>query len=120
MTDVLIFVQYFRLGTQIADVLASFDYSADFPETADDLIAAISNDTQLIILDLDDEQVVKTDLINGIREKANELPIAGFMAQIRKADHNAAKEAGCHWIFTRSSFVKNLKSLLSRGLPEQS
>ena len=118
MAEVLVFVHYFRLGTQIADVLATFDYATDFPETAENLISSISEQTRLIILDLDDPHVMTTDFVAQIRSKSSELPIAGFMAQIRKGDHDKAKPAGCHWIFTRSSFVQNLKSLLSLGLPE--
>jgi CheY-like chemotaxis protein len=119
MAEVLVFVHYFRLGTQIADVLATFEYAADFPETTDTLISSITDKTRLIILDLDDPQVEATDFVAQIRSESRELPIAGFMAQIRKGDHDKAKAAGCHWIFTRSSFVQNLKSLLSHGLPEQ-
>ncbi|MFQ6608731.1 MAG: hypothetical protein ACE5EE_09370 [Fidelibacterota bacterium] len=119
MSDIIVFVQSFRLGTQIAEVLARFEFSVDFPETVEALVAEVSNNTRLIILDLDEEKEANFELIAQIRKIAPDVPIAGFLAQIRKADHDAAKVAGCHWIFTRSSFVQNLKSLLIHGLPEQ-
>jgi len=115
MFKVMIFVGDFELGTRIADVIVAHGKEPIFP--ADQVLfdITISEDTVLVILDLNNHKYEPLNLIKKIRENYPDIPIVGFLTQVQKHLLIEAKEAGCDWVLPRSSFVQNLPTILEKG-----
>lgn len=115
MSEVVIFVRDFELGTRIAKVISANGKEPVFPAGQENFENNISEETQLLILDLNDDRYKPIELIGTIRKKYPDLPVIGFLSQVQKRLHNEAREAGCAWVLPRSSFVKNLSTILEKG-----
>jgi len=115
MSNVVVFVRDFELGTRIADVVVAHGKEPVFPMDHGPIDQNLSEDTVLVILDLSDSKYHPLDLIRTIRENYPDLSIVGFLSQIQKRLLTEAREAGCTWVLPRSSFVQNLPTLLEKG-----
>ena len=113
MTDILLFVKNFRLGTKISEALTDQNMSVKFAEGERFGLSQINDDTQLVILDLDDSVFQTVAFVAGIRNMNKNMKIAGYMKVIHKETYERLKAAGCDIILPKSSFVKNLHTLIS-------
>jgi len=113
MTDILLFVKNFRLGTKISEALTDQNMSVKFAEGERFGLSQINDDTQLVILDLDDSVFQTVAFVSGLRNMNKNMKIAGYMKVIHKETYERLKAAGCDIILPKSSFVKNLHTLIS-------
>jgi len=113
MTDILLFVKNFRLGTKISEALTDQNKSAKFAEGERFGLSQINDDTKLVILDLDDSVFQTVAFVSGLRNINKTMKIAGYMKVIHKETYDRLKAAGCDIILPKSSFVKNLHTLIS-------
>jgi len=113
MTDILLFVKNFRLGTKISEALADQNMSVKFAEGERFGLSQINDETQLVILDLDDSVFQTVAFVSGLRNMNKNMKIAGYMKVIHKETYERLKAAGCDIILPKSSFVKNLHTLIS-------
>lgn len=112
MTDILLFVKNFRLGTKISEALTDQNMSVKFAEGERFGLSQISDETQLVILDLDDSVFQTVAFVAGLRNMNKNMKIAGYMKVIHKETYERLKAAGCDIILPKSSFVKNLHTLI--------
>jgi hypothetical protein len=113
MTDVLLFVKKFQLGTKISETLTDLNVSVNFAEGERFGLSAINDDIKLVILDLDDSVFQTVAFISGLRNINKKMKIAGYMKIIHKETYDRLKAAGCDIILPKSSFVKNIHTLIS-------
>lgn len=113
MSDILLFVKNFRLGTKISEALTDLDQSVKFADGEKFGLSAINYDTKMVILDLDDSVFQTVAFVSGLRNMNKELKIVGYMKTIHKETYERLKSAGCDMILPRSSFVKNIHTLVS-------
>ena len=113
MTDILLFVKNFHLGTKISEALTDQNMSVKFAEGERFGLSQINDDTELVILDLDDSVFQTVAFVSGLRNINKNMKIAGYMKVIHKETYNRLKAAGCDIILPKSSFVKNLHTLIS-------
>ena len=112
MTDILLFVKDFRLGTKISEALTDQDKSVKFAEGERFGLSQIDDDTKLVILDLDDSVFQTVAFVSGLRNINKNMKIAGYMKVIHKETYDRLKAAGCDIILPKSSFVKNIHTLI--------
>lgn len=113
MSDVLLFVKKFQLGTKISETLTDLNVSVEFAEGEHLGLSQINDDTKVVILDLDDSVFQTVAFISGLRNINKNMKIAGYMRIIHKETYDRLKAAGCHIILPKSSFVKNIHTLIS-------
>ena len=113
MTDILLFVKNFRLGTKISEALTDQNMSVKFAEGERFGLSQINDDTQLVILDLDDSVFKTVAFVAGLRNMNKNMKIAGYMKVIHKETYERLKAAGCDIILPKSSFVTNIHTLIS-------
>ncbi len=112
MSEVVLFIHDFQLGTAISDILTRQDKTVAFAEGSDRWLAAVQPDTQLCLIDLDDKDFGDSLLVRQIRAAKPDLKIVGYLAHRMKDTHDKMKAAGCDLILTRSSLSKNIPSLI--------
>ncbi|NHZ86253.1 MAG: hypothetical protein GWP19_10285, partial [Planctomycetia bacterium] len=76
-------------------------------------ISQIDDNTKVVILDLDDSVFQTVAFISGLRNINKNMKIAGYMKIIHKETYDRLKAAGCDIILPRSSFVKNIHTLIA-------
>lgn len=113
MPDILLFVKNFRLGTKISEALTDQNMSVNFAEGERFGLSQINDDIKLVILDLDDSVFQTVAFVSGLRNINKNMKIAGYMKVIHKETYDRLKAAGCDIILPKSSFVKNLHTLIS-------
>lgn len=113
MSDVLLFVKKFQLGTKISEVLTDLNVSVEFAEGERLGLSQINEQTKLAILDLDDSVFQTVAFISGLRNINRNMKIVGYMRIIHKETYDRLKAAGCTIILPKSSFVKNIHTLIS-------
>ena len=113
MSDILLFVKNFRLGTKISEALTDLDQSVKFADGERFGLSAINDETKMVILDLDDSVFQTVAFVSGLRNMNRHTKIVGFMKVIHKETYERLKSAGCDMILPRSSFVKNIHTLVS-------
>jgi DNA-binding response OmpR family regulator len=113
MPDILLFVKNFRLGTKISEALTDQNMSVKFAEGERFGLSQINDDIKLVILDLDDSVFQTVAFVSGLRNINKNMKIAGYMKVIHKETYDRLKAAGCDIILPKSSFVKNLHTLIS-------
>ncbi|MFQ6616407.1 MAG: hypothetical protein ACE5HZ_06520 [Fidelibacterota bacterium] len=116
--DVVVLAKDFEMGTRIADAISAQGKKIDFPENAAGLDGVLSEETRLMIIDLEEESYHPLDLVKRVRNRFPQLSVVGFHSQVRKDSYMQARKAGCSWVFSRSSLVKNLRTLLAEGHKE--
>lgn len=113
MTDVILFVKKFQLGTKISEALSDLNVSVKFADGERFGLSAIDENIKLVILDLDDSVFQTVAFISGLRNINKNMKIAGYMKIIHKETYDRLKAAGCDIILPKSSFVKNIHTLIS-------
>jgi len=113
MTDILLFVKNFRLGTKISEAITDRNKSVKFAEGERFGLSQINDETKLAILDLDDSVFQTVAFVSGMRNINKTMKIAGYMKVIHKETYDRLKAAGCDIILPKSSFVKNIHTLIS-------
>ena len=106
--NVGLFIKDFELGTKVSSKLTELDSTFEFCEKNTDL----SENTKLVIVDLDNEATGNEFFIHQIATDRKEIQIIGYMKQVVKENHDKFKKAGCSVILPRSSLVKNLSSFI--------
>jgi hypothetical protein len=113
MTDVLLFIKNFQLGTKISEALTDLNQSVKFADGERFGLSAINDQTKLAILDLDDSVFQTVAFVSGLRNMNKSMKIAGYMKVIHKETYDRIKAAGCDIILPKSSFVKNIHTLIA-------
>ena len=113
MTDVLLFVKKFQLGTKISEALIDLNMSVKFADGERFGLSAIDENIKLVIVDLDDSVFQTVAFIAGLKSINNNMKIVGYMKIIHKETYDRLKAAGCDIILPKSSFVKNIHTLIS-------
>ncbi len=113
MIEVLLFVKKFQLGTKISEALTDLNVSVKFADGERFGLSAIDENIKLVILDLDDSVFQTVAFISGLRNINKNMKIAGYMKIIHKETYDRLKAAGCDIILPKSSFVKNIHTLIS-------
>ena len=104
-----LFIKDFEFGIKISEKLSEFELSFDFCDTPSDIM----DETQLLIVDLDDINNGDAHFIRQLSEKNNNARIIGFMKQVLKDQHTIFKKAGCNMILPKSSFIKNIETFIN-------
>ena len=76
-------------------------------------LSQINDDTKLVIIDLDDSVFQTVAFVAGLRNINKNMKVTGYMKVIHKETYDRLKAAGCDIILPKSSFVKNLHTLIS-------
>ena len=113
MADVLLFVKKFQLGTKISEALTDHDVSVKFADGERFGLSSIDENIKLVIVDLDDSVFQTVAFIAGLRNMNKNMKIAGYMKIIHKETYERLKAAGCDLILPKSSFVKNIHTLIA-------
>ena len=113
MIEVLLFVKKFQLGTKISEALTDLNVSVKFADGERFGLSAIDENIKLVILDLDDSVFQTVAFISGLHNINKNMKIAGYMKIIHKETYDRLKAAGCDIILPKSSFVKNIHTLIS-------
>ena len=83
-----LFIKDFEFGIKISEKLSEFELSFDFCDTPSDIM----DETQLLIVDLDDINNGDAHFIRQLSEKNNNARIIGFMKQVLKDQHTIFKK----------------------------
>ena len=113
MADILLFVSNFRLGTKISEALTDLNQTVEFADGERFGLNAVNESTKMVILDLDDSVYQTIAFISGLRKINRSMKIVGYMKIIHKETYERLKATGCDIILPRSSFVKNIHTLVS-------
>jgi len=113
MSEIVLFVKNFRLGTKISEALTDLDQKVKFADGERFGLSSINDDAKMVILDLDDSVFQTVAFVSGLRKMNIDTKIVGFMKVIHKETYERLKSAGCDMILPRSSFVKNIHTLVS-------
>lgn len=113
MIEVLLFVKKFQLGTKISEALTDLNVSVKFADGERFGLSAIDENIKLVIIDLDDSVFQTVAFVSGLRNINKNMKIAGYMKIIHKETYDRLKVAGCDIILPKSSFVKNIHTLIS-------
>ena len=103
-----LFIKDFEFGIKISEKLSEFELSFYFCDTPSDIM----DETQLLIVDLDDINNGDAHFIRQLSEKNNNARIIGFMKQVLKDQHTIFKKAGCNMILPKSSLIKNIETFI--------
>jgi hypothetical protein len=106
--DVSLFIKDFEMGAKVSNKLTELDSLFEFSEKSSD----VSDSTQLIIVDLDNEETGNELFIHQISVEKNDIKIVGYMKRVQKTHHEKFKMAGCSIILPKSSLVKNLSTFI--------
>ncbi len=70
----------------------------------------------LIVLDWDEREAEAFKLLEKIKhdEGMKKLPTVGYVSQAKIALKEDAQRAGCHRVYSKSDFLKNLNDILTR------
>ena len=111
MTRVALFIRDFELGTKIVDSLSARGDECVFP----DMESEDSQDAKVVIVDLDEIDQKPIDLVRRLVSESSEMSVVGCAGRVSKRLLDEAKEAGCRWVFPKSSLVKNLPAVVESG-----
>ena len=113
MSEIILFVADFRLGTKITEALADLNQPVKFADGERFGLSDVDENTEMVIIDLDDSVFQTVAFVSGLRNMNKDLRIIGYMKTIHKETYERLKSAGCNVILPRSSFVKNIRTLVS-------
>ncbi|MFQ6674232.1 MAG: hypothetical protein ACE5GH_05560 [Fidelibacterota bacterium] len=119
MSRVAVFVRDFELGTRIADAATIHGKEIVFPEPGANSGWEATEDTEFLIVDLNEDRYEPLDLIRRIGADYPQVTVVGFLSRVRKRAYDEAKKAGCTWVLPRSSLVHNLRTLFDKGRPDE-
>ena len=111
MTRVALFIRDFELGTRIVDSLSARGDECVFP----DMESEDSQDAKVFIVDLDEVDQKPMDLVRRLVRESSEMSVVGCASRVSKGLMDEAKVAGCRWVFSKSSLVRNLPVVIESG-----
>jgi hypothetical protein len=112
VAEIILYLRDFEFGTKISEKLSEIGCSMVFAESKIQVEQLISELTKTIIVDLNDKQINAPEMIAYIRYTHPEIKIIGYMKTVIKQSHGDLKALGCNMILPRSSFIKNLPSVI--------
>lgn len=108
--NILLFIKDFELGSKVSSSCVDFGYNIEFCDektSPDDFVEK----SILAIIDLDESVFFSVGLVSEL--KRHNIKIIGVMDTLIAKDLKKLKNAGCDITLPRSSFIKNLPSLLN-------
>ena len=108
MKTVAIITHDFQFGTRIADAVSASGCESYFPEMKEN--GELSAD--LAVVDLDDISPSPFELIHQLITKNENSVMVGCSSRVSKGLRDRAVGAGCSLVFTKSSLLKNISSVL--------
>jgi hypothetical protein len=112
MANIVLFIKNFQLGTKISESLIDLNQKVKFADDERYGMSEINESTNMVILDLDDSVFQTLTFITSLRKLNKNMKIIGFMKVIHKETYERLKASGCDIILPRSSFVKNIPTLI--------
>lgn len=112
MAEFILYIRDFEYGTKISGKLSAMGKSIIFAESKMQVEQFHDEETQVIIVDLDDKKINAPEMIAYITYKYPEVKIIGYMKKVYKQSHGDLKALGCKIILPKSSFMKNLLSVI--------
>ena len=113
MKKVAVLIKDFQLATKIVESIANLGYESFFPDPNQ----PYQWKADIIIIDLDYEKNRGFNKIRECLESQSEVEIIGCAKRVSKSLRNEAIEAGCKWIFSKSSLYRSISSLLTSFNP---
>ncbi len=113
MKKVAILIKDFQLTTKIVESIANLGYESFFPDPNQDY----QWKADIIIVDLDYEKNRGFSEIRQCLKSQTQVEIIGCAKRVSKSLRNEAIEAGCKWIFSKSSLYRSISSLLTSFNP---
>ena len=113
MKKVAILIKDFQLATKIVESIANLGYESFFPDLNQDY----QWKADVIIIDLDYEKNRGFSEIRQCLKSQTQVEIIGCAKRVSKSLRNEAIEAGCKWIFSKSSLYRSISSLLTSFNP---
>ena len=110
MSQVLLFVKDFELGTKISSACVDQGYSVDFSDENTDP-DSFKNDILAVFVDLDEKVFSSVGLVSELNRRT--FTVVGIMKKINNRERSKLQAAGCEIIFPKSSIVKNIPKLLN-------
>ena len=113
MKKVAVLIKDFQLATKIVESIANLGHESFFPDPNQ----PYQWKADIIIVDLDYEKNRGFNKIRECLELQSEVEIIGCAKRVSKSLRNEAIEAGCKWIFSKSSLYRSISSLLTSFNP---
>ena len=113
MKKVAILIKDFQLATKLVEPIANLGYESFFPDPNQDY----QWKADVIIIDLDYEKNRGFSEIRQCLKSQTQVEIIGCAKRVSKSLRNEAIEAGCKWIFSKSSLYRSISSLLTSFNP---
>ena len=110
MSQILLFVKDFELGTKISSACVDQGYSVDFSDENTDP-DSFKNDILAVFVDLDEKVFSSVGLVSELNRRT--FTVVGIMKKINNRERSKLQAAGCEIIFPKSSIVKNIPKLLN-------
>ena len=113
MTEVLLFVKDFDLGSKLSEACVDAGREVEFNDektSPDDF----SDSSVLAIVDMEETVFASVGLVSEL--KRHGIKVIGTMKQVNNKEQAKLKSAGCDIILPRSSLVKNIPNLLNELL----
>jgi len=108
MSDILLYTNDLELGTILSERFLNANNSFMFVDHLNDL----NNNTDLLIIDLDDKEINPKTIVKII-ENNSPIRVIGIMKEIQKSGWDDYRKAGCKMIYLRSVLIKNIDTILS-------
>ena len=111
MNDILLYTNDLELGTTLSEKLLLGSNKITFMDQLNDLY----NDTDLLIIDLDDNNINPKTIVKIIDNNST-IRVIGIMKEMQKNKWNNYRKAGCEMIYLRSVLIKNIDTILSKKI----
>ena len=69
----------------------------------------------MVIVDLDEVDQKRIELVRRLVSESSEMSVVGCAGPGSIGLMDEAKEAGCRWVFPKSSLVRNLPAVVESG-----
>jgi len=107
MSEILLYTNDLELGTILSERFLHANNAIMFV----DHLNGLNNNTDLLIIDLDDKEI-NPKIIVKIIENNSAIRVIGIMKKIQKSEWDDYRKAGCEMIYLRSIFIKNIDTIL--------
>jgi DNA-binding NarL/FixJ family response regulator len=112
VAEIILYLRDFEYGTKISEKLSVMEKSIIFAESKIQVEQFLDEKTRVIIVDLDDKEINAPEMIAYITYKHPEVKTIGYMKKVYNQSHGDLKALGCKIILPKSSFIKNLLSVI--------
>ena len=110
MSDILLYTNDLELGATLSERLLHGNKSIMFL----DHLNNIKNNSNLLIIDLDDTGINPKTIVNIIDNNST-IRVVGIMKEIQMNKWDEYRQAGCEMIYLRSVLIKNIDTILSNN-----